>query len=87
MVRCVLHKTYPRIFVKAMLSIRTQSSRSAFTFIESLIATAILAVTSTSVFYAFLRMNDFASTSRCDTAAKVVLERAVNLAMTSDWRD
>lgn len=59
---------------------------SAFTLIESLIATAIIAVTATSVYYAFLRMNDFAASSRCDTAAKVVLERAVNLAMTTDWR-
>lgn len=53
---------------------------------ESLIATAIIAITATSAYYAFLKMNDFAVASRCDTAAKIALERAVNLAMTSDWR-
>lgn len=69
-----------------MLSRRKTSRRSAFTLVESLIASAIVALTATSVYYAFLRMNDFAVASRCDTAAKVVLERAVNLAMTSEWR-
>lgn len=61
-------------------------NRSGFTLIETLIASAIIAITATSVYYAFLRMNNFAVASRCDTAAKIVLERAVNLAMTSDWR-
>lgn len=64
----------------------SRHQQSAFTLMESLIASAIIAITATGAYYAFLKMNDFAVASRCDTAAKVVLERAVNLAMTSDWR-
>lgn len=69
-----------------MLSFQSRSARSAFTLIETLIASAIIALTATGIYYAFLRMNDFAVASRADTSAKIILERAVNLATTSEWR-
>ena len=64
---------------------RHRSQASAFTLVETLIATAIIAISATSIYYAFLRMNDNAVAARCDTTAKLILERAVNLAVTSEW--
>lgn len=50
-----------------------------------LVAGAILCAVVSGFYAAFLRVNDYAASSRCNSAAKVLLEQAANIAQTADW--
>jgi prepilin-type N-terminal cleavage/methylation domain-containing protein len=58
---------------------------AAFTLLEMMVASAILAVAIAGIYAAFLRANSLAASSRCITAARYILQRAADQALNLDW--
>ena len=80
----ILAKSTPSRVVIGGRGLRRNSA--GFTLIEGLISGAILLVTVMGFYSLFLRVNDYAASSRCSSTGCVLLEQAANLALTTDWK-
>lgn len=67
------------------LRLRHRRAPRGFSLLELLVATGVLSMVVVGLYAAFLKANEYAVTSRVNTTAKVILERAVNFAATVDW--